>query len=213
MSVLMNTKIVDTEVLYNGYTKLEKLTIDNGENVVTREVLRMGNSVCAIIKDTIKDKYIFVSQYRPGVDGVMVEIVAGQIDDGEKPEESIKREIMEETGYKVDTISHIKDFYTSPGRTDEIMSLFYVEVGEKINQGGGVDEGELIEIVEVSHIGLGGKLFFSDPFDLDFSGQEKIMAPYQLIDAKSIISVMWLENSNLMKDMSQVITNAKLKSL
>ena len=50
----------------------------------------MGNGVGAIIKDTVKNKYIFVSQYRAGAEGLMVEIVAGKIDEGEKPEEAIK---------------------------------------------------------------------------------------------------------------------------
>lgn len=211
---LLKNEITSSEIVYDGYTKLEKLTISNSGKVIEREVLRMGKSVSAIIKDTEKNKYIFVSQYRPGADGVMVEIVAGKIDEGEKPEESIKREIMEETGYKVDFMKHVYDFYTSPGRTDEVMSVFYVEVSEQINTGGGIGD-ETIEIVEVETLGLGGRLFFQDPHKTSMvEGKESnLMAPYQLIDAKSLIAVMWLENNNTLRDMSEVITQAKLRSL
>lgn len=212
--VVNDVKILNTEVVYDGYTRLEKLTIDNGSVEMDREVLRMGNSVSAIIKDTVKNKYIFVSQYRPGADGEMVEIVAGNVDEGETPEESIKREVMEETGYKVDFIKHVNDFYTSPGRTDEIMSIFYAEVSERINEGGGVGD-EKITLVEVEKLGLGGRLFFNDPLNTDIEPdtEQKIMPPYQLIDAKSLIAVMWMENSNILRDMSEVITQGKLRSL
>jgi ADP-ribose pyrophosphatase len=200
-------------VLY-GYLLNISVPIKHEDKEIEREVLRCGNSVSAIIFDTVKKKYIFVEQYRPGAEGLMLEIVAGRIDDGEKAEQSIKREIMEETGYKVDHINHVKDFYTSPGRTDEVMALFYVEVSEQVNEGGGIGD-EQISLVEVEKIGLGGRLFFQDPMDTEMiPGEEQnLIPPYQLIDAKSLIAVMWMENSNVLKDMADVITQAKIRSL
>lgn len=211
---IIDYHVVDRETVFNGYTKMEKITIRNGEKDIQREVLKIGNSVSAIIKDTKKNKYIFVSQYRCGSEGLMVEIVAGKIDGGEKPEEAIKREIMEETGYKVDHINHLKDFYTSPGRIDEIMSVFYVEVSEKVNEGGGIGDEE-ISIVEVEKLGLGGRIFFDDPTKEGFKvGEEQmIRPPYQIIDAKTLIAVMSIENSNILRDMANVITQSKLRSL
>ena len=144
----------------------------------------------------------------------MVEIVAGKIDEGEKPEEAIKREIMEETGYKVDYINHLKDFYTCPSRLDEIISVFYAEVSEQVNEGGGIGDEE-ISIVEVEMLGLGGRLFFEDPMntEIKMGEEQKMKPPYQIIDAKTLIAVMSLENSNVLKDMADVITQAKLRSL
>ena len=213
-NVLRNYEIKNRKIVFDGYTKVELITINDGIREYDREVLKTGNSVAAIIKDTTKNKYIFVSQYRPGSEGLMVEIFAGKIDEGEKPEEAIKREIMEETGYKVDAIKHLNDCYTSPGRVDEVMSIFYVEVSDKVNEGGGVDD-ELIDIVEVEMLGLGGRIFFEDPMKTEIvPGEEhKIKPPYQLIDAKSLIAVMMLENGNVLKDMADVITQAKLRSL
>jgi ADP-ribose pyrophosphatase len=213
-NIVIDYEVVNKKIVYDGYSKVEEITIKNGEKEITREVLNLGNSVAAIIKDTVKNKYIFVSQYRPGAEGLMVEVVAGKMDEGEKPEESIKREIMEETGYKVDYVNHLKDFYTSPGRTNEIMSLFYVEVSEKINEGGGIGD-EDITLVEAESLGLGGRIFFEDPMNMEMEVgvDKKMKPPYQIIDAKTLIAVMTFENSNVLKDMADVITQAKLRSL
>jgi ADP-ribose pyrophosphatase len=213
-NVIIDYEITDKKTVYEGHGKIEEFTIKNKNKEVKREVLTMGNGVGAIIKDTTKNKYIFVSQYRAGAEGLMVEIVAGKIDEGEKPEEAIKREVMEETGYKVDTINHLQDFYTCPSRLNEVISVFYIEVSEQINEGGGIGDEE-ISIVEVEMLGLGGRLFFEDPLNTEIKmGEEhKIKPPHQLIDAKSLIAVMSLENSNVLKHMADVITQAKLRSL
>ena len=213
-NVIRDYQVTERKTVYDGYTKVEEITINDGEKDIKREVLKTGNCVSAIIKDTVKNKYIFVSQYRPGAEGMMLEIVAGKMDEGEKPEQTIKREIMEETGYKVDFTKHIMDFYTSPGRTNEVMSLFYIEVSEKVNDGGGIGD-ENIEVVEVEALGLGGKLFFDDFTNPNFQANEEKLykPPYQIIDAKTLIAVLYMENNNVLKDMADVITNAKLRSL
>jgi ADP-ribose pyrophosphatase len=213
-NIVIDYEITNRETVYDGHTRVEKVIVKNGDKELEREILNLGNSVGAIIKNTTKNKYIFVSQYRAPAEGLMVEIVAGKIDSGEKPEEAVKREIMEETGYKVDYVSHLKDFYTSPGRTNEIMSVFYVEVSEKVNEGGGIGY-EDITLVEVEMLGLGGRLFFEDPLktDMKMGEEQKIKPPYQIIDAKTLIAVMSLENSNVLKNMADVITQAKLRSL
>jgi ADP-ribose pyrophosphatase len=213
-NVVTEQEITNRETVYDGYVKVEKVTIKTEDSEIDREILKTGNAVAALIYDTIKEKYIFVEQYRAGAEGVMVEIVAGKIDEGETPEQSIKREIMEETGYKVDSIVHIKDMYTSPGRIDEVMTIFYVEVSEQVNEGGGIGD-EKISIVEVEQLGMGGRIFFQDPMNMEMMpGQEqKMLPPYQLIDAKSLVAVMWREYNSVLKGVADVITQAKIRTL
>ncbi len=213
-NVITDYEVKDKKELYNGFVKLNEVTISDGDSEFTREVIDTTNSIAVVIYDTQKKKYIFVEQYRAGADGLMLEVVAGAIDGGETQEEAAKREIMEETGYKVDIINHIKDFYITPGRANEIVSLFYCEVSERVNDGGGIGD-ENIGIVEVEKLGLGGRLFFTDPdlSKLSVTEQETTKPPYQLIDAKSLIAVMWLEKNNILKDMAEVITQAKIRSL
>jgi nudix-type nucleoside diphosphatase (YffH/AdpP family) len=213
-NVITDYKVKETKELYNGFIKLEEITISNGDKEIKREVLKSTNSVVGIVYDTVKKKYIFIQQYRAGAEGIMVEVPGGAIDTDEKPEQALKREIMEETGYKVDYLNHVKDFYLTPGRITDITSLFYCEVSERVNDGGGIGD-EDISIVEVEKLGLGGRIFFEDPSNPEMEvGVEKTMKPpYQIIDAKTLIAVMWLENSNILKDMADVITQAKIRSL
>ena len=212
--VITDYKIDSKETLYEGFVTLEKLNIKHGDKEFNREVLNTTNSIAVIVYDTQKKKYIFVQQYRAGADGLMVEIVGGAIDAGEKPEEAAKREVMEETGYKVDYINHVKEFYLTPGRANEVTSLFYCEVSERVTEDLG-DGDEIISIVEVEKLGLGGKIFIEDPSNpkMEAGVESQMKPPYQLIDAKSLIAVMWLENSNTLRDMADVITQAKIRSL
>lgn len=188
---------IEREVLYDGY-----LTIEDYEG---KEVVKHPNSIGAIIYDTVKKKYIFVEQTRPAAEGKTVEICAGKIDKGEEVEEALKREIIEETGYKVDEINHIYDYYTAIGYCTEIMSLFYVEVSEKIGEGGGTDEDEDITLVEVDNLGFGGNLIFK--------GEEgEMIPPYRLVDAKSIMAVNHVEHNKIMKNTVEVLTEAKFRT-
>mgnify|MGYP003649560904 CR=1 FL=1 len=198
-------EVIKKDVAYDGYFKVMDYTIKDGDSEYKREVFERGNSVAGVIYDTVKKKYIFVKQFRPS-SGDMVEVVAGSMDiEGEKPDEALKREIIEETGYKVDLINHLKDFYTSPGGTSEICSLFYVEVSEKVSEGGGVD-GENIEVIEVDYLGANGTLFWN------MDGGEMI-PPYELIDAKSIVAVSIVETNRILSDMADVLTQARMRTL
>jgi ADP-ribose pyrophosphatase len=190
-----NTTTEERKKLYEGY-----LTIEDYEG---KEVVKHPNTIGAIIFDTIKKKYIFVEQTRPAAEGKTLEICAGKIDKGEEVEEALKREIVEETGYKVDIINHIYDYYTAVGYSTEIMSLFYVEVSEKVGEGGGIDS-EDISLVEVDKLGFGGNLLFE-------GGEGEMVPPYRLVDAKSIMAVNHVEHNRIMKDTIDVLTGGKIR--
>jgi ADP-ribose pyrophosphatase len=199
-------EITEVETVYDGYFKIDKLSIKDGDNEYTREVFKRPNAVAGIVYDTVKEKYMFVKQWRPGAEGDMIEIVAGTLDvEGEKPEEALKREIIEEMGYKVDLINHLKDFYVSPGGCSEICSLYYVEVSEKVAEGGGLDN-ENIEVIEVDYLGPMGTLFWN-------MDEGQMIPPYQLIDAKSIVAVSMVEVNRILGDMANVLTQARMRSL
>lgn len=202
-------EIIGTKIVYDGYFKVNEHTIKDGDVEYTREVFDRKNGVAGIVFNTVTEKYLFVKQWRPGAKGDMIEIVAGILDvEGEKPAEALKREVTEEMGYKVDLINHLKDFYTSPGGTSEIISLFYVEVSEKISEGGGIDN-ENIEVIEVDYLGPTGTLFWN--MDIENGGQ--MIPPYQLIDAKSIVAVSMVEVNRILGDMADVLTQAKMRSM
>jgi nudix-type nucleoside diphosphatase (YffH/AdpP family) len=73
--------------------------------------------------------------------------------DNDNPEDCIKRETEEETGFKISEVQKIFEAYMSPGSVTEILYFFIAEYTKemKINEGGGVEhEEENIEVLELS---------------------------------------------------------------
>jgi ADP-ribose pyrophosphatase len=167
-------RIIDRKPVYDGFFKLYKLTIEDGDQTYDREVFETGNAVAALVYDTRRRKFIFVEQFRAAVNQYLVELPAGLLDkEGETTEEALAREIAEETGYAVDQLEHIQNFYPSPGAFAEKLHIYYAEVSHKIGKGGGAQgENEKIKIIELSPEEVGQKMF---------------------VDAKTLIAVQWAQ--------------------
>jgi ADP-ribose pyrophosphatase len=172
-------KVVGSKNVYSGFMKLNVLDVETESGkIIHREVLERGDAVAGLIYNTKTQKYIFVKQFRPGAKGNLVEIVAGTMDvEGETPEHCMVREVMEEVGYKVDKIEQLNSCYCSPGSMTEKLNIFYIEVSEKVEEGGGVGD-ESLELVEVVETGL------SEHF---------------VNDAKTIIAIQWLRLKQMQK--------------
>ncbi|GAA4438203.1 NUDIX domain-containing protein [Pontibacter saemangeumensis] len=141
-------EIKKKECAYDGYFKINKLTVSQNGHTFTREQFDRGNAVAALVFDTEKQEYILTRQFRIGSESELIEVVAGMVDEGEEPEESIRREIAEEIGYLVDRLEHLYSFYSSPGGNTERVELYYAEVSEQYAGGGGnAHEHEQIEIL------------------------------------------------------------------
>lgn len=91
--------------------------------LVSREIVEHLAAV-TIIAVNKRGKLAMVSQYRYPVDKRMYEFPAGLIDKGESAEAAAERELQEEIGYKPGRLVKISRFYTSPGFTDEKITLF-----------------------------------------------------------------------------------------
>jgi ADP-ribose pyrophosphatase len=166
-------EIVKRKTVYDGHYKLKEITLRNGEKEFTKELFDTPDSVCAIVYDTLKRKFIFARQYRVSSEDKMTEIVAGRLDgDGEDKETALLREIEEETGYATDRIKFIAEFYVSPGACSEKTALYYTEVSRKKSEGGGLaDENEQIELLE---------------------WDREEVKKHKFDDAKSIIAQQWI---------------------
>ncbi len=153
-------------------------------NVVRRLNFERGDSVAAILLNKENRRVILINQfkyptYKKGP-GWITETVAGILEANEEPNEAIRREILEETGYKASNLTHIATFYVSPGGSSERIILYYAEIdsNNKISSGGGLAfEDEDIRLIEFS---------LQDLWTALESGE--------FIDAKTIIALMWLRN-------------------
>lgn len=155
--------IKKTEILSKEKYILKKIAFDRKEKDGTvqhhtNEVYDMGDAAVVLLYNAEQKKVILTKQFRlpsylnQNKTGMLIEACAGKIEN-ETPEESIIREIEEETGYKVPAVKKIFEAYSSPGTITELLHFFIAEykAGMKVNDGGGSkDENEDIEVMEIT---------------------------------------------------------------
>jgi GDP-mannose pyrophosphatase NudK len=154
-------KILSREILSANWYKLYKYTFEteakNGKKLVQhREAYDRGNGAVILLYNSSKRSVILTRQFRlptyinGNKDGMMIEACAGLLD-ADNPEDCIRRETEEETGYRIHHIQKIFESYMSPGSVTEILYFFIAEYSplQKVTEGGGVDEHENIEVLEI----------------------------------------------------------------
>ena len=106
-----------------------------------REVVRHPGAV-AVVPRTSDGQVVLVRQMREALDREILEVPAGTRDvDGEPPEQTGRREVAEETGYRATSMERIGSIVSAPGYSDEVVELFAADV----EPGGEPEEG--IEVV------------------------------------------------------------------
>lgn len=182
-------KILKNEVLSDNWYILRKLTYkyqlnDGTWQELTREAYDRGNGATILLYDLIRRTVILTRQFRlptfinGNPTGMLVEACAGLLDK-ENPEDCIRRETEEETGYKINDVQRVFELYMSPGSVTEILYFFIAEYSreQKVNEGGGAEhEHENIEVLEL-------------PFEKALS----MMDSGEIRDAKTVILLQYLK--------------------
>jgi len=78
----------------------------------------------AVVPVTEGGDVVLVRQWRQPVKGFTLELPGGGVERGEDPREAVRRELLEETGYRAEDLSHLVSVHTSPGRATEVCHLF-----------------------------------------------------------------------------------------
>ena len=188
-------EIQSKKLLFNDFFKIEEaiLRFEQFDGSLSEPIRRLtferGDGVGALIYNRESKTVVLVEQFRyPTVsrgDGWILEVVAGMLDREATPEETIRHEILEETGYRAENLEKICTFYVSPGGTSERMTLYYCEVvnADKVAEGGGhAGEGEDIRVVEM-------------PLDEALASLES----GEVIVGKTILALMWLKGREAIK--------------
>jgi len=190
---MSETKILSDELLSNNWYKLRKLTYEikkrNGTVVKqVREAYDRGNGAAILLYNKENKTVILTRQFRlptfinGNTSGMLIEVCAGLLDN-DNPEDCIRREAEEETGYKISNVHKVYEAYMSPGSVTELLYFFVAEYAAsmKINEGGGIEhEQEDIEVLELS---------FQKAFQMMESGEIK--------DGKTIMLLQYAKLHNL----------------
>jgi len=185
-------KIHKTEILSNNWYTLKKITYDfqrkDGQWVTqNREAYDRGNGSTILLYNKERKTVILTRQFRlptyinGNESGMLIETCAGLLD-LDNAEDCIRRETEEETGYKVSSVKKIFEAYMSPGSVTEVLYFFIAEYSKsmKVNEGGGVDEHEDIEVMEID---------FENAYSQIHTGEIK--------DGKTIMLLQYAKLNNL----------------
>lgn len=182
-------KNIKKELLSDNWYTLNKFTFDyrkpNGTwETQQREAYDRGNGAGILLYNKSKGTVVLTRQFRMPTyvngneDGMMIEVCAGLLD-GDNPEDCIRKETEEETGYKIGNVKRVFETYMSPGSVTEILYLFVgaYEDRMKVGEGGGADdESENIEVLE-----------------LQFSSALEMMRTGEICDAKTIMLLQYAQ--------------------
>lgn len=145
---------------------------------VTRLVFERGDSAAALIHDVERDVIVLAEQFRIATHdkgpGYIVEAMAGSVEDDEEPEDCIRREMLEEVGYRAGNLTLVSNGYVSPGSSSERIFLYYAPVksGDLVDPkaSGVAAEKEDVRRVEFT------REDFLDRVDAAFFDDAKVMA-------------------------------------
>ncbi len=164
-------KVLDSKEVFHG--RVFDVTVDTireGEKIYQRDVVHHPGS--AVIVPVFDDGSVaLVCQYRHPAVRYLLEVPAGTLNRGERPEEGAARELEEELGVVPGNMVKLSEFFVSPGFCEEKMWVYLATALTKTVQR--LEDDELIEIVRVP-----------------FSRALEMISDGEIEDAKTIIGLM-----------------------
>ena len=164
-------EVLGGEEIYRGRVIDVALdTVREGEKTYVRECVQHpgGASVVAVFDDRT---VALVRQYRHPARRYLLELPAGRLEEGERPEDCAARELIEEVGYSAGRLEHLSEFYPTPGFCSERLWVF---LATGLTQGKQqLEDDELVEVVRL-------------PLQRALS----MIASGEIEDAKTIIGLM-----------------------
>ncbi len=134
-----DVELIELATRYQGFFRVDRYKLRHRRfdgtwsRPLQREVFARGHAAAVLPYDPVRDKVVLIEQFRvgalaAGLSPVVLEPVAGMIEDGEAPEAVARREAEEEVGCTVRRLELIGRFLTSPGGSSETITLYCGEV-------------------------------------------------------------------------------------
>lgn len=163
---------IKSEKIYEG--RIIKVRVDTVElanrSYAKREIVEHERAIALAAINENKE-IILVKQFRKAVDKVLLELPAGLVESTETLQEAAKREAQEEIGYLPNKLELLAEAYSSPGFTNEIVSIFLATdlVESKLD----LDEDEFVE-----------------PITVPLSDALEMIENFEIIDSKTISGIL-----------------------
>ena len=140
-------EVLGSEEIYRGRVfDVTRETVREGGKTYARECVQHpgGASVVAVFDD---HTVALVRQYRHPARRYLLELPAGRLEEGERPEDCAARELVEEVGYRAGRLERLSDFYPTPGFCAEKLWVFLATGLTEATQQ--LEDDELVEVVRL----------------------------------------------------------------
>ena len=150
---------------------LDEVLFQNNE---TGQRIRMDHPEAAAIIPFLSDTQILmVRQFRYALGRETLEIPAGKLDPGESPEQCIRRELLEETGYEAGKIEWVYTYAPALGYSNELIHIYS---GHELRKAGtAIDEKEIASVEAISLEEL-----------------KSMIREKRVVDGKTLLGLSWL---------------------
>jgi 8-oxo-dGTP pyrophosphatase MutT (NUDIX family) len=136
--------------------RLDEVRLPDGAEIEYGVLESAGFS--AVVPVTEEGGVVLVRQWRQPVGGFTLELPGGGVDEGKDPREAARRELLEETGYRAEDLSHLVSVRTSPGRSTEVCHLFRCKAVRQAS-GPRPEPTEFVSAVELPLAAAVGKVY------------------------------------------------------
>lgn len=171
----LQEETLSTERVFTGsFLKVERdqVKAPNGK-VYSREYI-VHPGAALVIPLLENGNVVMLKQYRHALGQVFLEFPAGKIDKGEDTIVTARRELQEEAGYQAGTLKYLTRIHPVIGYSNELIDIYLATDLKLVGQN--LDEGEFVELVELSVDELMQKVFVG-----------------AVSDVKTQIAAFWLE--------------------
>lgn len=148
---------------------LETASLPDGRDIEL-EIIHHPGGACALPVYENGD-LLLIRQFRHAAGGIIWEVPAGRIDDGEEPEACARRELAEEGGVTAGKLRKLGQFYSTPGFCTEVIHIFLATELEKCGQK--LEEDEYLETTRIP---------FEKAIDMVFKGE--------INDSKTMLAIL-----------------------
>ena len=147
----MKWKVLASEYLFNVpwlTVRKDKCETPGGKIIPSFYVIEYpdwANAFCL----TNDGRVVMVKQYRHGIGEEGIELPGGVVEENESLEEGVKRELLEETGYRFEKMEYLGKISANPSTTNNLMHMYLATGGEKVAEQN-LDEEEEVEVLLMS---------------------------------------------------------------